>query len=239
MAQTTTFLLLRTRSTERAGEEFTTPGAVSTDELKRAVNNAYRRLRGMLTASRGAGYYAASANIASVSGTATYALPTDFVSLLAIYVHDGSRARQMAQWEWSDAAHMRSMSLRGGYTWRSWTYRIVGQLLEVAPTPTEVRTIVVRYIPTVADLSNDADTVDGIEGWEEWIVLTVAISLLSKLEREIGPLVQERAVLEAEIKALAGSRDAHRTTRMVSRGHPWSLNPGSTGMGLDGDEWPW
>jgi hypothetical protein len=61
------------------------------------------------------------------------------------------------------------------------TYRVVGVTIEFNPVPT-YGTYTVKYVPVVDDLVADSDTLDGVLGWEEYIVVAVSIDVLMKEE---------------------------------------------------------
>ena len=79
------------------------------------------------------------------------------------------------------------------------------------PAPdTASHTIHVHYLKTFVDLEKAEEEFDGVNGWEDWALYGVAIDLLTKEEslEQAAALASQRAVLEAEITALAGNRDA-------------------------------
>lgn len=55
---------------------------------------------------------------------------------------------------------------------------------------------------------NDSTTIDGIAGWEEFIIIDAAIKALIKQEQPIAELVAERQQMVADIEAEAEGRDA-------------------------------
>ncbi len=59
------------------------------------------------------------------------------------------------------------------------SYRIVGATIQFNPTPAD-GTYKVRYVPVPGTLSADGDTLDGVLGWEEYVILYAAYKLLQK-----------------------------------------------------------
>jgi hypothetical protein len=53
----------------------------------------------------------------------------------------------------------------------------------------------------------DADTFDGISGWEEYIVVDAAIKMLNKEESDVGVLSKEKDRLVLRITAASANRD--------------------------------
>jgi len=64
-----------------------------------------------------------------------------------------------------------------------------------------------------------------VSGWEEWIVLKVAIRLLAKEESDTSDLRADLAEVDARISAAAGRRDEGRPERMVDLKYQDALDP--------------
>jgi hypothetical protein len=52
--------------------------------------------------------------------------------------------------------------------------------IAIMPAPSESYFWTVWYLPLLADLSDDADTFDGVAGWEQWIVWDVVCNLIAR-----------------------------------------------------------
>jgi len=84
--------------------------------------------------------------------------------------------------------------------------------LEVWPYPTRERFLRVSYVPTL-DTDNsgaDATLYDGINGWDQWVVLDVAIAILSKEESDTSHLERERDRVEQRMRTKSGKQDSFR-----------------------------
>lgn len=79
-------------------------------------------------------------------------------------------------------------------------YRIrggsVSSSLELVPPATSAFGLEVTYVRTADVLSDDADTVDGIHGWEQWIVWDVCIKGAAKTEQDDSVFARERDRIE-------------------------------------------
>ena len=121
---------------------------------------------------------------------------------------------------WSD-----SVPVCYGIEGRAGTNDTDGPTIRWFPTPTENQSVRVFYVPSLADLSNDSDKMDGINGWEEEVVLSVAIWARIKLEDEVGELMAERAAVHDRIhRAAKRTRDtghAIRVSDVRGHGHYW------------------
>lgn len=216
MAATVTLTELRARVREVADMETGAQSSHFADntELDRAINRALKQLVNELTIARGDDYYATSTTTTTVAGTATTGLPANFFQLLKVLVTDGSSWHTLDRWELEELAELRAMeSAGGGASIFDYRYRVIGANIEIRPVPTtSSHTLHIYYLKVFPALVADADTVDGINGWEDWAVYTAGADLLNKEEsfEQARELLRQRAVLDRQIKALAGSRDAGR-----------------------------
>ncbi len=213
---------MRTRVRELANMEAQfASDFVTDDEIRRRLNEGLKQLYDMLIVARGEEYYLSTAAIALTTGTNSYALPADFYQGSTVVVTDGSNYHQMRTWEANELARMLQTQTQGGSAIYALRYRFQGSNITVYPSPQTGWTITLLYIPAMTELVNAADTFDGVNGWEQWAVLTAAIGCLIKEESDASALMAERAVIEEEIKKLAGARDASRASRIVDVRGDW------------------
>jgi hypothetical protein len=195
---------------------------VTDAELGRRLDSAARRLYNKLVAAQGQEYLRSTATITTVPGQATYDLPEDFWRLLALSALDGTTYRRMAAFELNEVASLLNIQNPTPFAIR---YRLNGQqprsdfaagdLLELVPTPVSEFTIRCDYIPTLACEESEGDVrYNGVSGWEEWMVLDVAIMCLAKEESDPSLLMAQRAQWEAEIASLADGRDEGNPARV-------------------------
>lgn len=69
------------------------------------------------------------------------------------------------------------------------------------------------YAPPWTDLVDDDDTVDGYNGWDEFIVVDVARKMLGKEESDTTELVGERQELIKRVEAQAATRNVGSSKR--------------------------
>lgn len=84
---------------------------------------------------------------------------------------------------------------------------------------------------------NDSQTLDGISGWEEYVIVDAAIKGQIKQEGPIEPLMMQKAELKQRIEAMAEGRDAgqahHVSDALSCNSYGWN----GTGGGMGGDDW--
>lgn len=241
MASTVTLDDLVTRILERSGFEQSAPGFTSPAEQARLVNSLYKRLYNKLVDARGSEYYALKATFSTAAGTSVYPLETAtgsggcgmprFMELLSIHVNADSTIRRVRQWEYAELDALLRLDQFGSGGSSVLRYRVTDVNLELLPTPNGVWTVYLRYVPTALTLvsgtataGTESLTLDGVNGFDEWIVLSGAASIREKAEMDTVTLLNERALLDREIDEIKSKRNAADAPRIVSRGNPWSLN---------------
>jgi hypothetical protein len=189
---------------------------ISDAELTRLVNIKGRELYDLLVEARGSAYYATEATIAIVGGTSRYDLPSNFYQLDSVTL------------EWTDQDHelmftVGSTRLRIAYesTWHKWSrydakaYRLRASQLEILPEPSSDVTCKLQYVPVYVDLVNDADTFDGINGWEKMLTVGVAMEMREIEKRPSATLANMYAEQLARIDVMKSERDAEAPKEIV------------------------
>lgn len=114
-------------------------------------------------------------------------------------------------------------------------YRLVGDTLMFIPTPAGNQTIRLWYIPKLAQLLKDTDTVDGVSGWTEYIAVDAAIKALQKEESDVSVLMAQKEALIKRIEDSAMNRDVGQPD-VISNTRTWSERWGGYGgPGFDGN----
>lgn len=180
-------------------------------------------------------------------GVATIARP--FFELVSIQMQYGSMVRPMKTWEHVELDYLRTLDATGARPWSMVRYRVMDTSLVLRPAPAAVYTLHIYYVPIAPTLGPVAfvpeqiqieegpdsptftgpgayisSTLDGVNGFEDWIVLSGAIAIREKKEHDVSALMAERAMLDDEINRIRSERNAGAAPRIVSRGNPWSLN---------------
>lgn len=229
---------LRTRVRYYANMEAST--FVTDTELNARISASARRLYGKLVATRGQEYYRVNGTLTTTPGVALYALPDGFWQMLVVMAQWNGLWLRMQPFETNEEPELLNIKNPVPGVIR---YRLTGQQqdaitaeqdkLELCPTPVSAFTIRFLFIPTLT-LTPDGlgeTWVNGVAGFEEWIVLDVAIQCLAKEESDASALMQLKAECERDIESLAGARDAGAAARVVDvradlgRLSPWRMPP--------------
>jgi excinuclease UvrABC helicase subunit UvrB len=217
MARTVTVGTLLTRVRQRADrpvdDDFITDA-----EIIGYIDAAYTEIYDILV-SKGIGQYESIQSI-SADGSATYSLPADFYACLGVDVRldasdwiDLPMAQINERNYWSDDST--------GY---ARAYRIHGSVIEFYPAPQSGQSYRMFYAPVAGTLDDTSDTVDGVNGWEEYIVVEAAIKCLTKEESSTTALERERERLLERVDAHAENRLQAEPRRVVDA-QPFEYDP--------------
>lgn len=206
MAATRTLAELRTEARQRADME-TDDSFVADTELTRMINQSIRELYDLLLESYGHEFYYTTGTLSIVAGTSAYNLPTTFYQLLGADLDLGGG-------EYMELSPFTFLDRNQGVAGFGWgypdgpQYRIMGSQIHFRPTPVASATVLLHYIPYPTSLSADGDTFDGINGWEEYVVVDVAAKMLEKEESDAAPLYKRKLELQQRIQSQASKRNA-------------------------------
>lgn len=145
-------------------------------------------------------------------GSTAYDLPADYYKTLGVdYLYSDN-----AYWPLDRVLFQERTSFDVGDGLYAAGYRVKGASLVLIPAVNS-GTYRHTYVTCAPVFTSDADTLDGCNGWEQWIVYDCAIKLLIKegSTEEAAALVPERDRIEAEINAAAADREAATPRRVA------------------------
>lgn len=217
MATTLTLAQVRTLCKQESDMENTT--FISDSEWNTYINQSYFELYDLLVQKYGDDYYANTVSFTTDGTSELYALPngTNYSSAPAFYKLLGvDRALSNSSDSYVNVPRF-NMSARNNYSApniqsfhgvTNLRYRLNGNNLWLNPVAQAGQTIRIWYVPRLTTLSGDADTVDGISGWNEYIVVDAAMKALAKEESDVSVMMARKLGLIQRIEAAAENRDA-------------------------------
>jgi hypothetical protein len=207
MARNITLSALRSRIRERGEiDNNYISDAVLNDWINESLADLYDQI--VATSSD---YFLDSSNINVVSGTDAYALPATFYKALGVDVNEGGQWFSMRRFNWGER---NTFNVVSGQNQRTSGYRIMGGNLRIIPSPSWSSTVRLWFIPAPPKLVLDADTWDGIAGWEEFAVLDVLIKFYGKEESDPSVFIAQRDNCLKRIVSLATDRDEGEPKRV-------------------------
>lgn len=188
-------------------------------EINQYINNSITELYDLLV-SVNEDYYVTSGTVSLVNGTDSYSLPADFYKLLGVDVD--YNGQQIAIKPFMFAERSRMQTALSGAPFR---YRLQGSNIKFIPEPDTSYTVTLWYVPRFTALSADASTFDGINGWEEYVIVDAAIKMLQKEESDVSILMAQKEALRGRINTMAANRDSGEPQRIVDVEDVTSLDP--------------
>jgi hypothetical protein len=196
MASTVTLGDLKTQVRQRADME--NSQFVSDAELVGYINSAAQELYDVLTYKM-EDYYTISGTVTTDGVADSFALPAAFYKLIGVDYSLAGMIQPMEKFNFQDRNNYR-------YNAQLLRYRIIKNAITFKPTPS-AQTITIWYVPAYTKMTVDADTFDGINGWEDIVVADAAIKCLLKEESDVSVLLAEKADLMARIDKVGNNRD--------------------------------
>lgn len=167
-----------TRASQRAYVDVTgTGGPVTETEATSLVNTHYRRLYQKL-ARKAPWRFASDTTVTTSASTINYALPSDYLFTIAVYANEATDYLRPLK-NLNDTERQSYRSPQGTYT------------------------VTHRYVPTPTSLTTSANTIDGVCGLDEWVVVAVARDMRIKTQRAIDDLTFEMQELSQDILDLS------------------------------------
>jgi hypothetical protein len=207
-----TLLELRNRSRQRA--DMVNSRFITDAELNYFINASFGELYDLLVNSRGENYYVSSYNFTTTINQDTYPLPADFFKLMGVdYVTSTTQAITLKAFRWQERNRFREPF----YNVRNYNlmYQVRGNNLVFIPTPNGSQQIRLWYIPRHQELALDTDSFDGINGWEEYIIIDAAIKMRVKEESPVEELILAKNDMKARILSACSGRDSGEPPRVV------------------------
>ena len=208
MARTFTLLQLRTRARERA--DMVNSSFVTDSELNGYISASYAELYDILVQS-GLVYFTPTTQTITGNGNETYALGADYYGTVRVDRLEGSDYFPLDEYMITERHDYENAS--GS---KAVGYSIQGSNISLLPAPSS-GTYRHIYIPAPTDLTASADsvTVDGVSGWEEYIVVDAARKMLQKEESSTTGVERDLIRLKERIEEMAQNRAWSTPRRIV------------------------
>ena len=226
MARTKTLAQLRTALRVRGDWENSQDitDAIILDVLNEAIAEVWD-----LLIQRWADYYATVGTLSYTTAAEAIALPTTFYKLRKLErLISGTINTADAQYERMYPIDLEASHRYARGATRHYRYRIQAASIYLVPWPSESGSIRITYIPYATELATDADTFDGINGYETLVLATAQRVLLMRQELSTSDVDNEIARLTARVRTAADSRDASE---------PFYFDPDGPPRDEDDDGW--
>ena len=232
MAQSVTVGTLVTRVRDRIDRPVD-DGFITDTEIMRYLDSAYKWLYNML-ASKELGQYEKIQSI-TADGSIAYALTSDYYAVMGVEYQISSTNRvslpriqlnERNLFNDSDTGHARAWRIYGNLTAApseadGWDGGDMpdevpsGDVIQFYPRGASGDVYRVFYIPVASTLDGSTDTVNGVNGFEELLVIEASIRCFMKEESSTVDLERERKYKLDEIDSMAENRQQESPNRVV------------------------
>lgn len=218
MTDTISLLNLRTKVRQRA--DMVSSLFVTDAELTGYVQDSYKELYDLLVDSV-EDYNLSSSTISITSGN-SMPLPTDHYKLRGVDdLTDISNPRTIRKFMFGERNdYLFSERLALGAEFSDLMYRIEGSTIVILPPDRATRSYKVWYVPLPIVPALDADTIDAINGFDEYVVIDAAIKCKIKEESSVTDLNTAKKNIYERILRMRNNRDQNipeKVTRIRNR----------------------
>jgi len=181
-------------------------------EMISMVSQSYKELYDKLITAYGDDYYVATPYTWTTGNNEQlYPLPSDFYKSLLVEValnpQDPNSYVTLKQFMFRQKNLYNYPNQYTMYGITNIRYRINGNNLMIVPQTQGAQTLRMWYAPRPNQLINATDTVDGVSGWEEYIVADVCIKMLGKQEDYNTIFSMQKAEMNKRIDEMAKNRN--------------------------------
>jgi len=185
-------------------------------EIDDYINEGIAELYGKLVLAKGDEYFANSVAATTVSGTNSIALPATFFKILGVrWQYTPQRKIKLIRMDFQKFLGLDNNVVSGWNDWSDVYYMTQQQNVVFWPTPKAAHNVVIWYIPAAAKLTAPADTFDGVNGWEKYVVLHAVRMVKLKREESTGVTDTALADIEQKINSLSGNRDDGQPSHVI------------------------
>jgi hypothetical protein len=195
---------------------------LTTSFLLEAISSSYAEVYDILT-SKWENYNLSFQSYTITQGTVDYALPADFYKLADVFVTasptlGGTTAYRLDRLDLQDAV---ALSSQPNPQYCSEGYILLGTTIRLILAGLQ-GTVQLWYVPAVPFITAVGDVIDGVNGWEELLVLLAMKKALMRGEKPTNLVEQEIARQYARLEAMSSGRDGSqpRTVRRIANRYP-------------------
>ena len=214
----------------------------TSQELMSMASQSYKDLYDKVVTAYGDDYYVATPyTYTTGQNQQLYPLPTDFYKLLlcevALNPQDPNSYVTLKQFNLIQKNLWNYPNQYTMYGITNLRYRINGSNLMLVPQTQGNQTIRIWYVPRPHQLINLTDTVDGVAGWEEYMIADICIKMLAKEESDVSVFAAQKAEMEKRLLEMSKNRNLGEPQTVSDskyRNFAWGDGDWGSGSGMYG-----
>lgn len=206
---TATLAELRTRVRQRA--DMTESDFVTDAELTTYIQQSYRKLYNLVITTFSDWYVDDPVEFTVSSGN-TFTLPATFYKLVAVDFSLNGKWVEVPRFTMNERNRQNAGRFRVFHP--TIKYRLMNNKLRFVPTDNATGTYRYWAVSKPSVPVDDDDTIEGENGWDEFVVLDAAIKCLAKEESDVSVLMSEIAQVKDDILINANSYDEGGSERV-------------------------
>jgi hypothetical protein len=181
------------------------------------INRAIKHFHTELLRVRGQGYSLSDTFITTSQGVEMYGLPATFLQATKVWTIVDGRERVLRGYEPYETDGIRDQVSWDSPLGEFSRWRLVGDNISLRPTPPSSKTVFIRYVTTLVKLTSGSNTIDGIDGFDEFIVAWAARRMAIKDNKMelVGTLSQDIQDTLERLRVTWRSRNAAEPVRML------------------------
>lgn len=225
-----TLLQLREGARQRADMTHDSD-AIDDIEANGYVNEAYHELFDLITSADDARQFAVNATIPPQVGEYSFRLPYDFYRVVSVHVRRGERyvaALPADPSTYAELADNARNSIGRPLYFIRWDINTGERFVFVFPAPAPEE-LAITYWPQPRELSLDLDSLDNPSSWLEYVMVSAAVRMLNKVERDATAVLLARKQLEARIRKAVYASDFNSPRMIRDVAHRYGFGGGTGG----------
>ena len=213
------------RSDVRLRADLPANNFVSDSEINEYLNQSIAELWDLLVAARGQEYYVTRYAFTTAPNTELYALPADHFETLYLECFVNNQRIRMRPYSLHERAPILGVTQLPA---RPYAFRLQGTQISLLPIPDSTYPCTLFYAPAAVRLTNDADTFDGIDGWEEYAIWRAVAYVQQKEQLDFSFAMGFVGSIKDRVQRLAPFRAANNAERVTDayRRFRYDLDPG-------------
>lgn len=189
---------------------------ISDTEMIDMIDSAYAEFYDYLTTVYER-YNVTFATLVTEDGVQIYNLPANFYKLLGVDLKlDNTTNIELERFEWADRNKgLNSTFFSSKFQGTNLEYNLVGEdQLVFSPEPSSGLELLIWYVPSAPKITTTTQIINGVNGWEEVIILECCIRIQAKQESDTSDYVRQKDNMIRRIEEAAQNRDPGSPTKV-------------------------